>query len=151
MKLKFILIALFVAFATQAQTITQEGLLGKWHMAKFEMDGVFFNFETAQVTAGNGTTLSPEEVKQLKEELTGAVAEQLKSNTMTFKPGGKVIMAEGEKSQEVQYTLSNKEDKQTLVVKVPEEMVFFVAIKDNFLELTINGHNPITMYLKKDK
>ncbi|KOS07848.1 hypothetical protein AM493_18635 [Flavobacterium akiainvivens] len=110
MKKLLFTLTLFIAFATQAQTLTEKDLLGTWKLSTSTMHGVLINFETGKVTTTEGyeDAYSPEEIQKIEQGIKGEHPFPL---SVTFDKGNSITFLVGKEKEQHTYELIVKNGK----------------------------------------
>jgi len=149
-KLHLTLIALFLLFAAQAQTITEKDLLGQWGIISFTVGGLGIDFETGKVTLSDEALkkLEGQDIEALKTKMAPAL-ELYRNGTMTFSPGNKMEFVIGDKHLTNSYVLTTNEGKQYLRDNSTNS-VSTVSLTEGLLKInTIKKNAEVIMYLRK--
>jgi hypothetical protein len=109
MKKLYCAMLLLLAFATQAQTITEENLLGTWQLTKMADAGDEVNVETQTVTLSPDKLSFMEEHGQNPEDEKKEMLQMASTIKMTVGPGNVITFALNGNEQQSTYTIAQKD------------------------------------------
>ncbi|MES2487238.1 MAG: hypothetical protein V4581_14980 [Bacteroidota bacterium] len=146
-KLKFVVVALLISLASQAQTITEKSLLGEWRVAKIEIEGVLANLDTGEVKAVD-PEVGKENLDMVQGIMDGGGADEIKEIKLVFKPGSMVDLHDNNGIETASYTLENKANKQVLTLNIDEPSGLEASFEDGLLKLVDDVEGTV-MYMAK--
>jgi len=143
-KLHITLIALFMLFAAQAQTVTEKDLLGEWTPSKLEMQGTTINFKTGDVTFSKEVeeeaTAGGQDIEEVKEMVKEGLAGQgIDKVRVVFKPGMAADFHKEDSVKNLTYTL--KEENGATILTRSDGKIMVVSLKDGFLQIVPEGQD----------
>jgi hypothetical protein len=151
MKNLFIAATLFIAFAAQAQTITQDSLLGRWQLVKLDLDGFLADVQTGAVTAKNPDNTDSEELQIVQEMLQTPAFQDFKEHPIVFKPGGIIEIPGSNGANKGGYSFVNQNGTEVLYVALRSNITFPASLKNGMLHVSTGGADPgAGMYFKKE-
>ncbi|MES2487240.1 MAG: hypothetical protein V4581_14990 [Bacteroidota bacterium] len=156
-KLHITLIAFFVLFIAQAQTVTEKDLLGEWTPRKMTVQGTFIDFKTGDITFSPETQEEVEASGQDIEEVKNMVKEGLANGGMDkikviFKSGLAAEFHRPDSVKEVTYTLSVESGSTYMIRNDGKEMK--VSLADGLLQIVPRGEegeDAPSIYFEKKK
>jgi len=146
-KLKFVVVALLISLASQAQTITEKSLLGEWRVLKIEIEGVLVNLDTGEVKAVD-PDVGADNLELIQGMMDNGGADEIKEIKLVFKPGSMVDLHDNKGIETASYTLENKANKQLLTLNIDEPSSLDASFEDGLLKL-VDGAEGTVMYMAK--
>lgn len=146
-KLKFVVVALLISLASQAQTITEKSLLGEWRVLKIEIEGVLVNLDTGEVKAVD-PDVGADNLELIQGMMDNGGADEIKEGKLVFKPGLMVDFHDNTGVQTASYTLENEGNKQVLTLNVDGPSSLDASFEDGLLKL-VDGVEGTVMYMAK--
>jgi len=146
-KLKFVVVALLISLASQAQTITEKSLLGEWRVLKIEIEGVLVNLDTGEVKAVD-PDVGADNLEMIQGMMDNGGADEIKEGKLVFKPGLMVDFHDNTGVHTASYTLENEGNKQVLTLNVDGPSSLDASFEDGLLKL-VDGVEGTVMYMAK--